>query len=186
MPINIRDLTSAEAKIIKTLSEGHFADAKALEVTPAKLSRSVSSFANADGGELFVGLREDKVSGTFDWKGFANEEAANGHIQLFEKLFPLGAGFDYELLRAARSAGLVLHIEIAKSPVIVRSSDGIPYLRRGAQNLPVSSEIALKQLERDKGLSSYENEVVATNVETVTQSNVTQEFIKQVVPLRRC
>lgn len=183
MPITIRELTTAEAKSIRTISEGHFADAKAIEIAPAKLSRSVSAFANADGGDLFVGLREDKASNTFDWKGFSSEEAANGHIQLFEVLFPLGAGFDYEFLRAPRNAGLVLHIQIAKSATIVHASDGTTYLRRGAQNLPVSTAAALKQLERDKGLNSYENETVATPIETVTQSEVVTEFIKQVVPL---
>jgi ATP-dependent DNA helicase RecG len=183
MPIEIRELTFAEAKVIRALSEGHFADAKAVEVAPAKLSRSVSAFANADGGELFVGLREDKQAATFEWKGFGDVEDANGHIQLFERLFPLGAGFDYEFLRAPRHTGLVLHITVAKSPTIIRSSDETPYLRRGAQNLPVNTEAALKQLERDKGLNSYENEAVGVTADLVTQSEVTKDFMKNVVPL---
>ncbi len=183
MSIEIRDLNASEAKSLQSLSEGHFADAKAIEVTPAKLSRSISAFANADGGELFVGLSEDKLNSTFNWKGFKDAEDANGHIQLFETLFPLGAGFDYEFLRTPKYTNLVLHITIAKSASIVRASDGIPYLRRGAQNLPVNTDAAKKQLERDKGLSSYENETVATSLDSVTQSDVTSNFIKTVVPL---
>lgn len=183
MPIEIRDLAVSEAKTIRSLTEGHFSDAKALEIAPAKLSKAISAFANADGGDLFVGLREDKQAGTFDWKGFASPEDANGHIQLFEKLFPLGTGFDYEFLQAPRHAGLVLHITIAKSAIVIKASDGIPYLRRGAQSLPVNTEAALKQLERDKGLTSYENETVASKETVITESEVTTNFIKSVVPL---
>lgn len=182
MPIEVREISGAEAKTIRSLSEGHFLDAKAIEVAPAKLSRSVSALANADGGELFVGMREDKAAKVFEWKGFQREEDANGHIQLFESLFPLGAGFEYEFLKAPRHAGLVLHVTISKSAVIVRSSDGMPYLRRGAQNLPVITAEALKQLERDKGISSYENETVSVGLDAVTESDVTARFIKTVVP----
>ncbi|MDA7418837.1 putative DNA binding domain-containing protein [Xenophilus arseniciresistens] len=182
MPIEIREIAAADAKLLRSLTEGHFADAKALEVAPAKLSRSISALANADGGELFVGLREDRENGGLEWRGFSDPEDANGHIQLFEKLFPLGVGFEYEFLKAPRHSGLVLHITVAKAAAVVRSSDDVPYLRRGAQNLPISTESALKQLERDKGLTSYENETVATPKDTLTDSEVTKNFIKTVVP----
>jgi ATP-dependent DNA helicase RecG len=60
---------------------------KAKEIAPGKLTRTLCALANADGGEVFVGIH-----GTpFTWTGFANEEAANAHIQLIEELFPIGS-----------------------------------------------------------------------------------------------
>lgn len=46
--------------VILSLEEGHFHDLKAIEIRPSKLSESVSAFANAGGGEIYVGVREEK------------------------------------------------------------------------------------------------------------------------------
>jgi ATP-dependent DNA helicase RecG len=182
MPIPVREISAADVKKLRDLSEGHFSDAKRVAIAPAKQSKTISAFANADGGELFIGLAEI-ANKPFDWSGFSDPEDANGHIQLFEQLFPLGTGFDYEFLKAQRQRGLVLHITVAKASRVVHASDGNPYVRRGAQNLPVDTDEKLKNLERDKGLSSYESETVATPLSIVTDSEVTDGFIQNVVPL---
>ena len=39
--------------------EGHFVDMKAREIAPGKLTRSLSAFANADGGEIYVGIAQN-------------------------------------------------------------------------------------------------------------------------------
>jgi len=53
-----------------------FLDFKAKEVSPGKLTKSLSSFANADGGELFIGVL-NSGSPTKRWSGFADGEAAH-------------------------------------------------------------------------------------------------------------
>ena len=40
------------------LEEGHFAELKATEVSTKKLGNTVSAFANAAGGDLYVGIGE--------------------------------------------------------------------------------------------------------------------------------
>src|SRR5688572_11256882 len=120
-------LSSEDAEKVLAVEEGHFADLKAIEIAPSKLTRSLSAFANAEGGELYVGVDENDGSGNRRWRGFQDQEAANGHIQVFEQVFPLGPGYAYSFLRADNHAGLVLKIEIYKSREIRPSSDGTVY-----------------------------------------------------------
>ena len=84
-------LTLQESTKILSLEEGHFMDLKSKDVSPAKLTKSLSAFANAEGGELFVGIDEDVRQKKRTWRGFERIEDANGFIQYFEALFPLGS-----------------------------------------------------------------------------------------------
>jgi ATP-dependent DNA helicase RecG len=52
-----REITAAEAAKIIATEEGHFADVKDIRIKPAKLSKSVSGFASASGGEIFLGVQ---------------------------------------------------------------------------------------------------------------------------------
>jgi ATP-dependent DNA helicase RecG len=65
-----------------------------------------------------------------------------GHLQAFEDYFPLGQFVDYEFLRqsAAPDAGLVLRASLQKTPDVKRSSEGKIYVRRGAQNWPLTDD----------------------------------------------
>jgi ATP-dependent DNA helicase RecG len=181
MPIELLALDAEQTARVLGSTEGHFLDAKAREVAPAKLSRSLSAFANADGGELYVGL--DEKDGIFTWRGFDDSEDANGHIQVFEQLFPLGDGFSYEFLSSAVCSGVVLHIVVLRSAQVRKASNATPYLRRGAQNLPVSTPEALKQLERDKGITSFENETVDVDIPSLSNSEIMIEFMLAAFPL---
>jgi ATP-dependent DNA helicase RecG len=182
MPVTLERLSPPEADRITAIEEGQFSDVKGLEITPAKLTKTISAFANSDGGDLYVGIEEIGPSKTRRWTGFTNQEAANGHLQIFEKLFPLGNDFQYEFLRCDARSGLVLHVQINKTQEIKRASNGMPYIRRGAQSLPVDTPAALKLLEYTKGLTSFENELTNVPKNIITESAATIEFVKQVVP----
>jgi len=109
-------------------------------------------------------------------------EDANGHLQAFEPLFPLGEGYGYSFLQTASESGLVLKIEVGKSLDVKNSSDGKVYIRRGAQTLPVETGEALTRLRRNKGLVSFETETVSTDPRIITNSVVTLEFMLDVIP----
>lgn len=182
MSIEITRITAGQVQKIISLVEGHFYDAKAMEVSPAKLTRTISAFANADGGELCVGIDDLKTHQRKEWRGFPDPEAANGHIQAFEPLFPLGADFEYTFLSNADHLGVVLQIVVHKTAAIKTASDGRVYVRRGAQNLPITSEEELARLRYNKGLTSFENELVPVELETVTNSATVIGFMLEVVP----
>lgn len=186
MTVSVVAIGPREVERILNLEENHFVDLKAVEVRPAKLSRSIAAFANADGGELFIGIDELETKGSWSWRGFSRAEDANGHLQAFETIFPLGQYFSYEFLRQDgddAGKGVVLHVTVQKSRDIKRSTDGVPYIRRGAQNLPVNTEEALRQLSRNKGITSFETETVDVGLEFVANSEVTIEFMINTVPL---
>ena len=104
MAIDKRNITSDQRDLILGFEEGHFADLKAMDIKPAKLTKTIAALANADGGELYIGIDEDGASKTRTWRGFDEPEAANGHIQCFEELFPLGNDFEYIFLQAEGEA----------------------------------------------------------------------------------
>jgi ATP-dependent DNA helicase RecG len=184
--IEVVEITGAERDQLLALEEGHFADLKAVEIKPKKLARSVSAFANATGGDLYVGISESEFMGTKirTWRGFQDQEAANGHIQSLETLFPLGAEYSYEFLSSPGSKGLVMHISVQRTPQIARAHDKKAYIRRGAQNVEVKGIDALRRLELDKGIISYEKQPVDADLEIVTKSENLAAFIKHVVPMQ--
>lgn len=182
MALSIQAVTHTQRERILALVEGHFADLKAKEIAPAKLTKTVSAFANADGGEVYIGVAEDKTTGQRTWEGFADPEAANGHIQAFEALFPLGRDFSYNFLSSVAAPGLVLQVLVHKTRDIKRATDGVPYLRRGAQSLPIDTPEKLRRLELDKGVASFESDTVSAELALVTNSIAVLEFMIEVIP----
>ena len=182
--IGVIEITGSERDRLLALEEGHFCDLKAVEVSPKKLAHTVSAFANAAGGDLYIGIAETEFFGvtTRQWRGFADQEAANGHLQSLEALFPLGAEYSYDFLRAPGSNGIVLHIAVQRTPQIARAHDKTAYIRRGAQNLPVKGEAALNRLRLDKGIESYEKQTVDADLEVVSKADTLSQFVRQVVP----
>lgn len=177
-------MTAEEAGIILSYEENHFRDLKAKEIAPGKLSQTVSAFANTAGGELFIGIGEVRVDGEERrvWEGFNNIEAANGILQVLEGLSPLGNLYSGQFLSAVDAKGLVLHLTVQKTRDIITATDGIAYIRRGAQKLPVKDEEALRRLRLDKGLSTFEDETVNIPIDSISNSVTTLEFVLSQVP----
>jgi ATP-dependent DNA helicase RecG len=182
--ISVIDVSRQDVTKTLALEESHFIDVKSLRVAPAKLTRCLSAFANADGGELFVGVEENRERTEKAWQGFIRQEDANGHIQAIEEVFPLGDGIFYELLRHPNARkGLVLHVTVQKAREVRFASDRTPYVRRNAANQPVTTHEALELLKRNKGLTSFESETVSVDHEIVSNSEVVIEFMLAVVPI---
>jgi Predicted transcriptional regulator containing an HTH domain and an uncharacterized domain shared with the mammalian protein Schlafen len=182
--IEVFDISGIERERLLSLEEDTFSELKSIGVSPRNLSKAISAFANTAGGELYVGIMETELLGTKtrQWRGFKDQEEANGHLQALSALFPLGAEYSYEFLRAAGSNGLVLHISVQRTVQIARGLDKTPYVRHGAQSLPVKGKIALERLRLDKGIQSFENQIVDEDVSIVSESETINEFVKQVVP----
>jgi ATP-dependent DNA helicase RecG len=185
--LTVETISQDQRDLVMALPEGHFHDVKSKEIAPAKLTRTISAFANAAGGELYVGI--DERTGPAGakirtWRGFTDPEEANGHIQAFEQVSPLGTYVKATFLQCdgGAGAGLVLQLVILKARGIITASDGVVYIRRGAQNLPLQSEEQLARLRLDKGIASFESEPVNTSLSVVTNSTVTIEFLRSVVP----
>ena len=77
-------------------------------------------------------------------------------------------GYAYTFLMSRSDAGYVLKIDVAKSRDVKKAWDGVVYIRRGAQNLPVTTPEALTRLHQNKRLVSFETEPVGAEPELIT------------------
>lgn len=182
MTIPTAEISQTEHDKLLSLHEGHFSELKGIGIAPSKLTRTIAALSNAEGGEVYIGIEEDRAAQTRFWAGFEAPENANAHIQVIEQLFPLGEGYSYTFLKAASGAGYVLKVEVGKSRDVKAASDGKVYIRRGAQNLPVETAEALARLRRNKGLISFETEPVNAESALITNSTVTIRFMLEIVP----
>lgn len=183
-----KQIDQNEAALILSIPEGHFADVKRIEITPAKLSESISAFANAAGGELYVGvgevLVEDGLTKKRFWKGFNTMEDANGIFQVLERMLPLGEHYQATWLHTGEPSlpGFILHLAIGKTQEAIASSDGTFYVRRNAQNIKIVGNEALQRLKFDKGITSFEDTSVNVGTDVITNSETAIGFILTVVP----
>lgn len=184
MEVALRHLDETAHSEILSVNETHFIDLKSAEIAPGKLTRTVSSFANTSGGEIFVGIEEVEGAEGKEriWKGFVDQESANAIFQVLEKLNPLGNNYSAEFLSAPAAEGIVLHLTIFKTQEIVLSSDDRVYVRRNAQNLPIAGEQALERLRYDKGIKSFEDEIINIDRSEIENSNVIIEFLIDSIP----
>lgn len=175
--VRISKLTLEQVETICAYGETHFYDRKSADLQPSRLTKSLSAFANADGGELLIGVEDNGA-----WRGRASTEAFNGHIQALETFFPYGTDFDYEFLQHPTDETVVLRITVLKTGDIRKAHDGKVYVRRGAQCLPVDTPDALEKLRKRKGLSTHEVATVAYPVAEISNSLVVLEFMLSVIP----
>lgn len=184
MDIPVADIAPEQARILLGITESHFIDVKALEVSPANITKAVSGFANTSGGEIYVGVDESVGAKGIEltWRGFANIEAANGLLQAIEGMAPLAGHYQATFLTAKGMSGLVLHLTVSKTREVIYSSNGTAYVRRGAQSLPIQGDEVLQRLKYDKGISSFEDELVDADLNTVANSEVIIDFLLRVVP----
>lgn len=171
-------ISNNEVNKLLNMEENHFCDLKAIELAPGKLTKALAAFCNAEGGDLFIGVDDDPRL----WRGFENIEAANAHIQVFEEFFPFGSDSVYEFLGNENFDGLVLKVQVSKTRDLKYASDGKVYIRRGAQSLPIVDGDRLQSLKRDKGIVSFETELVNCPEDVVTNSIHIIEFLLEVVP----
>lgn len=184
MSISVIKISNDQVDLLLQTHEGHFVDLKAIEIAPASASKNVAAFANASGGELFIGI--DEVMGDSGverhWRGFPNEEAANSLIQTLEKMSPLGNHYAIEFLLNEHQTGLIAHITVFKSKDILAATNGKIYVRRGAQKLPVEGDEALRRLKFDKGIVSFEDELVDLPCKELSNSTTIIDFMLRIVP----
>src|SRR5262245_45747353 len=94
-----RTVKRDEALSIARREESHFFDRKALKIDGKKTQKIGVAFANADGGEFYIGIADDKDAPKVEdrWQGAKKLEDLNSHLQV---LFALAPSLDmqYEIL----------------------------------------------------------------------------------------
>lgn len=173
-----KPLEDEEQKLLNT-EEDHFFDIKSSKIKPNKLQESFVSFANSDGGDLWIGVEDKKYTGE-RIAGFASIEEANDIITtILEKTQPAVENTDAEFIDFG-SRGFILHFSIPKSPKVHYCSDGDCYIRLNANKLKITGE-RVTQLGYAKGSFPYEKQPVeiAEIDEFIDNDNV-RNYLKRI------
>ena len=184
MSFEERMLLERDVVSIFEIEENHFNDFKSRDIEGKKLSRTISAFANTSGSDIYLGIREENDTKIKHWEGFKTIEDANSFIQMISELMGLSNNYEIVFLKHPKLLTYVMQITIFKTQAIVYSTNGkIPYVRRGAQNLPCDTSEKVRRLELDKGISSFENEIVVESVlADVRDALIWKKFQKSIVP----
>lgn len=176
-------ITEMELMRIFDIQENHFNDFKAKDISGKKFSKIVSAFANASGGDVYIGIREENETKIKHWEGFTSIEDANSFIQVLDSISTAEYFYEIDFLKHPTLYTYVLKVTVFKTNAIIHTTDNKIFVRKGAQSLPADTQEKIRRLELDKGINSYENEVVGeSEISDATESNVYREFSKAIIP----
>lgn len=145
-------------EIINT-GEGQYFDRKSSKIQINKLVETIIAFANADGGEIAIGIEDGKLVGINNQGNIK----VNDFIQCsFDKCIP-AIKASHEYINIVKDNGtddriLIIHIEPSIDKVHKTISDEV-YLRVGDENKKLNFEQRLN-LEYDKGERLFEDKIV--------------------------
>ncbi|NEG80104.1 RNA-binding domain-containing protein [Pantoea agglomerans] len=152
------DLSAKEVEVLLNTAEDHFNDFKSKQIAPNKLQETFVAFANADGGNIYIGI-EDAASDRERLSGFNEPEEANAIIAtLLESTNPAVENVEIVYLKTSKN-GLILHIDIPKSPKVHYTASGDCFIRANAQKVKIKGE-RVTQLSYSKGAEPYEKKAV--------------------------
>ncbi|WP_066649232.1 ATP-binding protein [Christensenella timonensis] len=165
------------------LGENYFNELKSKDIKPSRLSKTVSAFANASGGDIYIGIEEETRTKKRTYNGFASIEEANGIVQMLLELAPLENFYAITFLKHPVMNSYILQLTVMKTAAIVYATDGTAYVRHNAQNDPANTPEKLRRLELDKGIAQFENESIPeAMLVDATASKIMDFFSSNVVP----
>ena len=118
MPIHYskKVISSTDVEKIVALSENWIMDMKGKDIKPAKLSRTVSAFANSNGGEIYLGISHLDDKDQYFWDGYKNEESFNEYATLLENILPSFESYVIEALLFLKTIKSALNNQQVKNP----------------------------------------------------------------------
>lgn len=159
--------------------ENQYLDRKSARKKPSELLKHLIAFANADGGQLVIGIEDEKqdniITGFKDGRAYPIDDFKKIDREMRET--PLDLSF--EEIPVINHKGeedfiLVITVELSSNRVIAAPNDDV-YLRQGDESVKLSYE-QRTQLSYDKGQRFFEDEVVSdASLEDIDDSLV-QDF----------
>lgn len=178
----VYEIDEEQAQKILHVEENFLNDVKAKDIKPAKLSETVSAFANAGGGDIYIGIAESGDKKRRSWEGFADVEEANDIAQTLFQAHPFGNHVLFEFLECDGYGGYVLHITVKKVKEIVRSTKEEIFVRLNAGKTKIDTDKKIQRLELDKGIVTFEDEFVDIDLSRIENSHSIISFLINVVP----
>lgn len=163
----------------QTAKESQHLDRKSARKKPSELLKHLIAFANADGGQLVIGIEDEKhgniITGFNDADAYPIEEFKRIDREMRET--PLDLSF--EEISVINHKGeddfiLVISVELSSNRVIAAPNDEV-YLRQGNESVKLSYE-QRTQLNYDKGQRLFEDEIVSDASLEDIDYNLVQDF----------
>lgn len=176
----ITKLVGPEVTALLAQQESHFLDFKDKQ-SIAKIEKTASGFANADGGELYVGVGDAAEDDRFAAL-FKDHEEANGCITQVMNQFQDGPEYVGCQFYELDGRGFCVTFTIHKTPFVVRTSAGRTYRRQNAQDRELTTPNDLLRLELEKGVHSYEDSKVEATASELSDSETMKYFLENVTP----
>lgn len=164
--------------------ESHFLDFKSAKVSGANLQKACCALANSDGGEILVGVHDQKSkSDTLKrWDGFKAQEDANSLLQSIFQLNP-SLNPTCEWIECDFSEGYLLRLTIEKLSDVAETANGSVYVRLGAQSQKLTTQNQIQELKYSKGSRSYEDTPLTDlPTEEITESEEISGFLENYSP----
>lgn len=159
--------------------ENQYLDRKSARKKPSELLKHLIAFANADGGQLVIGIEDEKqgniITGFKDARAYPIDEFKKVDREIRDT--PLDLSF--EEIPVVNHKGeddliLVISVELSSNRVIAAPNDEV-YLRQGDESVKLSYE-QRTQLAYDKGQRFFEDEVVPDASLEDIDDGLVQEF----------
>jgi ATP-dependent DNA helicase RecG len=181
--MKVRELTEADVLDFVQREESHFFDNKASQVSGRSIQKIAVAFANADGGEFVVGIKDSKDAPNPQdrWDGLSNIEDLNFVFQNLNETIPQ-VPHQVEILRNPNKT-VATRVYVEKSESVHRTAAGSVYVRKGAQSLLVTNHDEIQALSYAKGESSYEDTLVSSaTAEDIFETNEMRAFLHDYSP----
>lgn len=155
--------------------EGQFFDRKSARIAPKDLAKHVSALANASGGVVAIGIENDgKVTGLE-----MRENSENEYRKVPVDFLVPTPEYEIEILpylteREGYKSIMLFHIRPSLNCVI-QQTDGHVYLRVGDSTRKLDAD-SLRRLEYEKGVRSYEEQIVDGATLNDLDSNLMEEY----------
>jgi len=157
--LETRSGSDEERREVLSRKEDQFLDFKSKHIAPSKLQTHFVALANTDGGEIFVGIEDESRPASTRVNGFSKPEDANDVLHhLLERTSPMVPDVEVEFIDFG-SLGLVLHVDVPKSPKVHYTSLNECYVRVNASTRRITGD-KIAQLGYAKGAYSFERAVI--------------------------
>lgn len=182
----MKEKTLSEQEILELSArqEGHFFDRKSKAIDGKKIQKISTAFANADGGDFVVGIKDDKDEPIVAnrWDGAIIKEDFN---MVFQSIVEIKPSIPYTptFLYNPNQKTYALLITIEKSDKVHNTSDNTVYVRVSAQSLPLKDPQKIQELSFAKGESSFEDLVYnKARAEDIFESFEMRKFLNDYSP----
>lgn len=159
--------------------ENQFFERKSAKIKPTDILRHLVGFANADGGQLVIGIEDNGTISGFKVKGaYSIDEYKKNYITYLVET-PIKVILNTIPVKNINNQDdeiLIMTVDAVNNKVI-KSNDGRVYLRQLDKTIELKYE-QIMQLEYDRGQRSFEDEKVESATIKDLDENLLQEYKK--------